>query len=267
MWFPTSDELWQAGVITRIAGLPDGTKGAEVARQGSEGLPGAMRELPSPAEVATATKEDVEKTLQKNSLYVAIKRADPQTYQRILVAVGDAIRSGKSPAEIAALPQPFVYDVIRKHRSQASDEAIVALGELTAAEIEAIGRKDMEACYRFLFPGSAPRPISLWEYLPPATLERGFVSAISDLTETAATGSKRVPASKEVLQLHRAVIEIVAQRYSVTYPLALTNPHSPNFSHEMVCRAFGALFKEALTLSTRDRAQLLRFLLVGGPIN
>jgi hypothetical protein len=147
------------------------------------------------------------------------------------------------------------------------NEAVLALAELTVAEIEAIGHKDAEACYQFLFPVSSTRNVRLWEYLPPGTLESGLAGAISDLTETAATGSRRVPTSKEVLVLYSAVLETVAQRYSASYPLALTNPSSPNFSHETVCRAFGALFKEALALSTRDRVQLLRFLFAGGSVN
>ena len=124
----------------------------------------------------------------------------------------------------------------------------------------------MNACYDFLFPGSAIRPVDFWEYLPPRTLKRGF-AAISDLIETRATNSKRIPASKEVLQLQKVVIEGVARRYSETFPLALADPRSPKFSRETVCRAFGALFREVLTLPTGDRVQLLRFYFAGGSVN
>ena len=50
----------------------------------------------------------------------------------------------------------------------------MALAELTVAEIDAIGRKDMNACYDFLFPGAAIRPVDFWEYLPPDTLKPAY---------------------------------------------------------------------------------------------
>jgi hypothetical protein len=264
IWLPTPDELWQAGVITGVTSLP--TKEAMAAGRGSEGLPAATPELPLSGLTATATKEDIHKELQKTSLYQAIKRVEPETYHKILVAVDDAIRSGKSKAKVVALPQPFVYAVLRKHQTHASDEAIMALAELTVAEIEAVGRKDMNACYDFLFPGAAVRPVDFWEYVPPDSLERGL-AAISDLTETTATNSKRAPPTKEVLQLQKLVIDGVTRRYSETFPLVLADPRSPKFSHETVCRAFGALFREVLTLPTRDRVQMLRFFFAGGSVN
>jgi hypothetical protein len=266
IWWPTPDELWQAGFITRVGGSPNATKGAEATGRGSQGLPAATDEFTSSGLTATATKGDVDKELLKTSLYAAIKRAEPETYRRILVAVSDAIRSGKSKVEVAALPQPFVYSVLRKYRAHAPDEAVLALAELTVAEVDAIGLTDTNGCYDFLFPGGATRPIELWAYLPPETLEPGF-AAISELTETRTTNSKRVSTSKEVLQLQKVVIEAVARRHSATFPLALADPRSPKFSHETVCIAFGALFREVLALPAKDRAQLLRSLFAGELVN
>jgi hypothetical protein len=66
IWWPTPHELWQAGVITDITGGP--------AALAFHGL------------TAAATQGDIDEELQKTSLYVAIKRAEPDTYHRILVA-------------------------------------------------------------------------------------------------------------------------------------------------------------------------------------
>jgi ATP-dependent protease ClpP protease subunit len=264
MWWPTPAELLQAGIITAEIGRPNGTKEVVAAGQGLQ-KPLVLPNSPSSALNTTASKESIDKELQNTSLYVAIKRTDPEAYDRILAAVSAAIRSGKSKDEVAALPQPFVYAVLRRHKAHASDQAVLALAELTVAEIEAIGRKDMNACYVFLFAGSADRP-SFWEYLPPDILERRF-AGISDLIETGVTSSTRIPPSREVSRLREGAIEAVARRYSEKFPLALADPRSPKFSHETVCQAFAALFREALSLPPTDQIQLLRFLLGRGSIS
>jgi hypothetical protein len=266
IWEPTPEELWQAGVITGVAGRSDATEQVAATGRASQGLPAATLGLALSGLTATATKEDVNKELQRISLYGAVKRADPETYYRLLVAIGDAIRSNKSKVEIAALPQPFVYAVLRKHLVRASDEAVIALGELTVAEIDAMVFKDVSACYEFLFHWSAIRPAEFWEYLPPDMLERKF-GAISEITEVKTTTSKRVPVSQEVLQSQKVVIEAVGRRYSPTFPLVLSDPHSLKYSQETVCRAFGALFSEILTLPAKDQAQLLRFRLASRFVN
>jgi hypothetical protein len=116
MWWPTPDDLRQAGVITGIAGDP-----AALAFHGLN---------------ATATQEDIDKALQKTSLYAAIKRAEPDTYHRISVAIGDAIRSGRSNAELAAVVRPFMYGILQKYQAHASDEAVIAFGERFVTEID-----------------------------------------------------------------------------------------------------------------------------------
>src|SRR5207253_3109821 len=139
----------------------------------------------------TVTAEDVDKELQKTSLYLTIRRFEPETYRRILVTVTEAIRSGKSGGHFMAVTRPFVYKVFQKYQPHASDEAILALGELITADIDAIGRKDANACYDFIFPAAAGQTVNPWEYLSPDILENRFPT-IAETIETGATNPRRI---------------------------------------------------------------------------
>ena len=74
IWWPTIDELTQADVITGVARPEDFALSARPF-------------FSFDGRVQTATAEDLDKELQKAPLYVAIKRAEPETYRAILVAV------------------------------------------------------------------------------------------------------------------------------------------------------------------------------------
>jgi hypothetical protein len=253
MWWPEPEQLLQAGVITGTDGSPPVKGRASAASNGLQPL------LPGTSDAteltATATEENVGKELQQNSLYAAIKRADPETYRKILLAVSDAVRAGRSKGQIAAIPQPFVYEVLRKYSAYASDEAIITLAELTVAEIQAIGQRDMDGCYNFLLRKDALRTIGRWKYLPPDIWEHKFAS-IPEIIEPKNTGTKRSFKSNVVA---KAVAEEISRRYGPNFALALTDPHSAMLSPETVCGAFDALLRETIKRPRPDSIQLLRY--------
>jgi hypothetical protein len=118
----------------------------------------------------------------------------------------------------------------------------------------------------FAFPKGCPtahRPNGIFII---SNLEREFAT-VSELIETGATHQKNIPAKKEASHLEKIVAERLTRRYSPEDLLALAHPHSPKYSHAMVCRMFRARFEEILSFPFRDRAQLLRSLLGGGSAN
>jgi hypothetical protein len=148
-----------------------------------------------------------------------------------------------------------VYKVFEKYRARASNEAILALGELVTNDIDGIRSRDASICYDYIFSSKGGiKPIDSLNYFSPDVLEHRF-EIIADAIETGVANPTRIPSNKEVSQLQKLVTDRLVWRYP-----ALADPQSPLFSPANVCEAFAALFKEISTLPVVDRVPLLRFL-------
>jgi hypothetical protein len=90
MWWPTIDDLTRAGVITGVVRPDDFALSARPF-------------FPFDGRGQAATPEDVDRELQKTSLYLTIKRVDPEVYRRMLLAIRDAIKFGKTRAQLTPL--------------------------------------------------------------------------------------------------------------------------------------------------------------------
>lgn len=175
MWWPTSDELSPAGVITGIA------------------RPGDF----APSGMPWIDTEEVDKELQKVPLYVTIKRTDSDVYRNILASNLDARRLGKSEAELAASTRGYLSELLTKYLPVASDDAVIAVAELTVSEIETIGSKSADACYDSLYPHPGAKPILLSEYLP-VEVQRRDLSTTAAVIETGSTAPQPIPGENEV---------------------------------------------------------------------
>jgi hypothetical protein len=237
MWWPTSDELKRAGVITGIA-RPD-----DFALSGFG---------------TAATDEDTEGELQKIPLFGSIKRVDPEVYTKISAAMIEARKLGKSQAELVAVMMPYVSNLSKKYLPVASDDAVIAAAELAVTEAETIGSKSPDACYDFLYPRPGSRPVILSEYLAGDVQHRDLLTTAA-VIETGSTTPQRIPTEKEVSPLLKRVVDQLTQRYPAADIAALANPNSPEIEHERTCRMTIALFREVLALPTKDKVRLLRF--------
>ena len=145
MWWPTSSELTQAGVVTGVAS-PD-----DFALSGVSG---------------TVSKEDLDKGLQKNPLYIVIKNSDPEVYSKILRAMLEAVRLGSSEAELATVARPYISALSKKYLPVASDDAVISTAQLAVFEAEAIGFKSADACYDYFYPQPGSKAVILVSIYP-----------------------------------------------------------------------------------------------------
>jgi hypothetical protein len=155
MWWPTSDELKRAGVITGIA-RPD-----DFALSGFG---------------TAATDEEIEGELQKIPLFGAIKRVEPVVYAKIFAAMIDPRKLGESQAELVAVTMPYISNLSKEYLPVASDDAVIAAAELAVTEAETIGSKSPDACYDFLYPRPDSRPVILSDYLAGDVQQRDLLT-------------------------------------------------------------------------------------------
>jgi hypothetical protein len=238
MWWPTSDELRRAGVITGIA------------RPDDFALSGMPR---------IDTEEELDKEFQKIPVYVTIKRTDPEVYSKILASSLDARRLGKSEAELAASTREYLSALFKKYLPLASDGSVIAATELAVTEAEAIGKKSADACYDFFYPRPGSKPLIMSEYLPVEVQTRDL-STTASVIETGSTAPQPIPAEKEVSPPIKAIINKLSRSYPAGDIEALANPDSPAVSHETTCRMLTTLYRQVLALPPKDAVRVLRFL-------
>src|SRR5208282_4580777 len=170
----------------------------------------------------------------------------------------DARRMGKSEAELVALTLPYISNLSKKYLPVASDDAVIATAQLAVIEAETIGSKSADACYDFLYPRPGSHPVILSEYLT-AEIQKRDLSTTAAVIETGSTSPQPIPAEKEVSPLLKMVVDKLVQRYPAGDIQALADPSSPMIGHDKACRMTSAMFREVLTLPTKDKARLLRF--------
>jgi hypothetical protein len=238
MWWPTLDELKQAGVVTAVARSDDF----------------AVSGLPS-----TFDRNEVEAGLLQVPAVAAIKRVDQTTYAKILNAVFESLKVGKSKAELAAVTTPFVAEVAKKYIPIASDTAVSEITEVLISEIDVIGSKSADACYRFLFPNAGGTPIAIADYVSNELMQRDL-NATAAVIESGATSPQRIPAEGEVAALLKTVVGNMARKYPADEMALFADLNSPIADRRKVCKIVSALYREVMMLQPRDKVRLLRYL-------
>jgi hypothetical protein len=171
----------------------------------------------------------------------------------------DAIRFGRSKAELAAIARPYIDNLYKKYVPVASNDAVTAMAQLVVIETEAIGSKSADACYEFLYPRPGRNTFVATDYLP-REIQEHDLSTIATVIETGSASPQRIPTEEEISPLLKIVIDRLAKRYPINDIAALADPGSPTVGHEKVCSMTTALYREVLTLPAKDKLLLLRFL-------
>jgi hypothetical protein len=239
MWWPTSEELRQAGVVTGIT------------RPNDFALSGVG---------ATASEHDLDNELQKVPLFRTIKRAEPQAYRKMSAAMNDSRMLGKSEAELVATMRPYISDLARKYLSVASDEAVIAAVQVAIVEAEAIASKSANTCYDFFYLHPGSQPIILSEYVS-VEIQQRDLSSIAAVIDTGSTSPQQIPSEKEISPLLTEVLDELTQKYPAADLAALANPSDSGVEREKVCRMTIDLYRQVLVLPPKYRTRLLRFLL------
>lgn len=238
MWWPTTIELYQGHVITGISGPDDFA------------LSGGSRSV---------NEADIDKELQKIRVYAAIRHADSAIYSEILKTMVDAIRLGRSQAELWAITRPYVSRLSKKYLPVASNDAVILAAQTAIVEANAIGARNTDACYDFLYPHAGSRQIVLSDYLSTEAQERDL-AATAAVIETGSTNPQLTPTEEEVSRSFKMILANLVHKYSKSDLAVLLDPTASTVNHEKACTMTSALYSEVLALPRQDAAQLLRYL-------
>lgn len=235
MWFPTEEELVQAGVVTEV------TSGADFAL--STGAP-----APNLEQARTA--------LEQQRLYRAIKGADAESYERLLRLFQSSLAEGKSAEQVQAVAVPIVHALYAKALPISSDETILRHGRLLVKQLTELQTASPADCLGFLKGGAASVPGMA---LVSDGLKEEALEVMADAIESAVPGRSHLTA-KEVRPLAmRAVKEgrkIVGRDVE-----AFSRLSDPTLDPALGCRAALGLYSGVQKLPAKDGGRLLRAML------
>jgi len=136
LWYPTIDEMLDAGVIHGIVNP-------------SDLLP--IEYAFTSKEIAEASLE-IEKALLDIPLYKTIKQYDPDTYREIMVVIDELIKKGATLIEVqhagANLLGPLVFSTIPR----TSDEALIQYVKTFVVGLKKLREIDPILCMKALYP-------------------------------------------------------------------------------------------------------------------
>ena len=136
LWYPTVDEMLDAGVIHGIVNP-------------SDLLP--IEYGFTPKEIDEKTLE-IEEALLDIPLYKTIKRYDPETYRRVIVVVGELFKKGATLIEAqragANLIEPLAFTAMPR----TSDEALIQFIQVFVVKLKKLKETDPILCMKALYP-------------------------------------------------------------------------------------------------------------------
>jgi len=154
---------------------------------------------------------------------------------------------------------PFVAAVTKKYMPTASDAAVTEMAQVRVAELDAIGSKDPEACYRFINPRPGEPAVSIADYVSGELVKRDLAASAA-VIETGATNPQRIPTEAEISGLMRKVVLGLSRIYASNDLEMLSELNAPTVDRRKVCGIFGALLREITTLTARDQIRILRYM-------
>jgi hypothetical protein len=144
MWFPTQQQLLDAGIITKVVDR------ADYAFSG----------------VDWRKPDAIDKALLETPLYVALKDKDPQSYALIRDRFAEGIRRGStSLAMLSEVRSVFQGQVLPKYLKAAPDVALVNYWNVQVEEIRYMRVTNPQVCLQYLFPAAQSAPVDLGKFL------------------------------------------------------------------------------------------------------
>jgi hypothetical protein len=148
MWYPSHEEMIQAGVLTRKS------FGGESAAFAS----------------LFKARADIETEFNKLPLYSIIKQRQPATYKLIIDAAWAKVQQGRSDAEIMTAGRTEIGKMINALMPLASNETLVEYADLMSEQLKVISKLNTSACVEMIFPSGAA--INFSSFLPKELQQR-----------------------------------------------------------------------------------------------
>lgn len=141
--------------------------------------------LISPPLQAQYAISNVEENLLKQPAYAAMKKHEPEAYQRIMDILQEGLKADKPVADIQVAARSVLSDLIEKRIPVADDAVVVDYMKVSMRELREIHAGSDDACYTFLNPTSG-KPFDVTKRVSSATMEADG-RALAAVIESAAT--------------------------------------------------------------------------------
>jgi hypothetical protein len=241
MWYPTIEELRDAGVIT------DQSFGERFAVSG-----GLVRE---------SSPEEIARQLDGVPVFRAIKDLEPDTYRDIVVRLSSAIQSGKTLAQALAVVHDTVRALMFKYISRASDEALFARRDLWIEILEKFKDRDSRACIAVFTPTSEEPGLKGMQTFPDWPDEHEL-TVIEKVFHSAAVGTVASVDEAKAQADAGEILQALGKQYRPEV-LLLDRPEEWAEHSARMCDVLLALCRGTCGLPKRRQANVLRYLMNG----
>lgn len=232
MWYPSVPELLAAGAIT---GVTDDYRFA-ASGYGSHADAGSFAE-----------------TLRRTPLFAAIEGTEPAVFADIVDAFYRAYLEGQPEGRILDdMRARKVTPTIMARLTRADDRLLADYARLMADQYEALGQRDVTACYRYAALGADTTMVNM---LPATLRQREMELSERVLGSTA----KRAPPRAERTQpIYRAIFEKLSAQYGQAQVRLLADPaRVPPIEYGNYCKLAIALFRAIADLPPEQAGEVM----------
>jgi len=239
MWYPTNPELLDGHVVTAIVDDRDyGMTGINEWRD----------------------RQKLEADFAGAPFFAALRRAEPEIYQRLLVSYIAGVQGGVSEAEMAGkIRSAVTNEILPKYLRAGPNEVLIAYWQSQIAEARELRAIKVTYCAEFFNPSSSAEASKLTSMLSKEVGAADVQSLISLLDQTSEHPAQ-VPPEAAVLN----ALKIVARRADLRVSGAVNVISDPKQSmHDdpkKLCDAALAFYESVVALPMDQGGPLLRYL-------
>ena len=232
MWYPTVPELLAAKAIT---GVVDDYRFA-ASGYGSH-----------------VDANSFAATLRRTPLFSAIEVADPAVFEAIVDAFYRAYLEGEPEGRILdEMRAKKVTPTIMARLTQADDALLADYARLMADQYEALGQKDVTACYRYAALGADTAMVNM---LPMPLRLREMELSERVLGSTA---RRPAPSAERTQPIYRAIFEKLSAQYGAAQVRLLSDPaRVPPLEYGNYCKLAVALFRAIADLPPDQAGEVM----------
>jgi len=130
LWYPTVDEMLDAGVVHEVVN------------------PSSLK----PINYGTFTADALDEAFKNNSVFQVIKKYEPKVYTQIMEEMKAQMKKGASIVEIKQQVSGYVVSIADRSLPLTSNKAVIEFTSLNLKTLAILEKKDPILCMKYLFP-------------------------------------------------------------------------------------------------------------------
>lgn len=232
MWYPTTDELLKAHVITAVVDSDH------------YGLSGIAQ---------WSDAHELESGILEIPAFTALKQYDPTDYKPIRDIIINGIQQGRPVSDIQQDTRAVFFNkILPKVLASAPDQPLIRYWRSQIAEMEYLGNTNPADCVALAYPQFATHAPNLMK-LVPTKLYQEDLSALAAVIKAASVSPQEVIRSKEPNKDLIKVIKTLNQKYPKALPV-IAKPERYKDQPALLCASIVVFFDQVLDLPTSAKS-------------